>query len=303
MLSKEMWSPKADWAPWPDARGTVAFQSAAPPASVGYVDLTSFEAALHAPEDKTALRAALGTVAPTRWIVWQTYEIALEHFAPLRPNPDFLDPQPVEVKSFDGAYHLFVSWLMSDREIEVLAAPALAAVIVPEKTPVEGLDTDEPAVVPPPPPPVSEVRAAASEIREISGLGAEKLGALFPVERESYQRWISGVTEPSAGNLERLYALRHFLRALADRVDNAKHWLLSPLPGSPDGRTAYDTIKAGNLTRLWDAIALLPSRTSSEPILDSDGNYAVRRETSMRAFERPLPEEELDDYSEWFDEE
>ena len=54
-----------------------------------------------------------------------------------------------------------------------------------------------------------ESAAVASDVRDLSGLSAGKLGDIFPIERESYQRWISGKNTPSEGNLERLLALRH----------------------------------------------------------------------------------------------
>src|SRR5206468_424785 len=71
-----------------------------------------------------------------------------------------------------------------------------------------GITEDSPAI--------PESAAVAREVRDLSGLSAEKLGDIFPIERESYQRWISGKNIPSEGNFERLLALRHFLRAVAD---------------------------------------------------------------------------------------
>ena len=48
--------------------------------------------------------------------------------------------------------------------------------------------------------PTPESAAVASEVRDLSGLSAEKLGDIFPIERESYQRWISGKQQsPSEG--------------------------------------------------------------------------------------------------------
>jgi len=104
-----------------------------------------------------------------------------------------------------------------------------------------------------------ESAAVAREVRELSGLSAAKLGDVFPVQREIFQRWIAG-SPPSAANLERLLALRHFLRALADRVQDPKTWLLSPLKEDAASPTAYDLLKAGNLAALWDAIVALPSK-------------------------------------------
>jgi hypothetical protein len=146
-----------------------------------------------------------------------------------------------------------------------------------------------------------ESASVAREVRDLSGLSAGKLGDLFPVERESFQRWMSGKLTPSSANLERLLALRHFLRALADRVDDRKSWLLSPLTEGAASPTAYEVLKTGNLRTLWDAIVDLPSTARRRPReITGEGTVTVV-DGSLRGRDHRTSEEELDDYDELFD--
>jgi hypothetical protein len=147
-----------------------------------------------------------------------------------------------------------------------------------------------------------ESAAVAREVRELSGLSAAKLGDVFPVQREIFQRWIAG-SPPSAANLERLLALRHFLRALAARVQDPKTWLLSPLKEDAASPTAYDLLKAGNLAAVWDAIVALPSKRKRYTREISGEGAVTVAEGSLRGRDYRTSEEELDDYAELFDEE
>lgn len=147
-----------------------------------------------------------------------------------------------------------------------------------------------------------ESALVAKEVRDLSGLGAQKLGAIFPVERESYQRWISGTIVPSAGNLERLLALRHFLRELANRVEAPKSWLLAPLAEGVSSGTRYEALKAGNLTALWDSIADLPSKTKQYTREMPDGTVLTVKEGSLRGREIRTTPDELEGYEEWLSE-
>lgn len=147
-----------------------------------------------------------------------------------------------------------------------------------------------------------ESAAVAREVRELSGLSAVKLGDVFPVQREIFQRWIAG-SPPSAANLERLLALRHFLRALADRVQDPKTWLLSPLKEDAASPTAYDLLKVGNLAVLWDAILALPSKPRRYTREIPGEGVVTVVEGSLRGRDYRTSEEELDDYAELFDEE
>jgi hypothetical protein len=167
-----------------------------------------------------------------------------------------------------------------------------------------GLMEAAPAAVPASPAsdPTPESAAIASEVRDLSGLSAEKLGDIFPIERESYQRWISGKNTPSEGNLERLLALRHYFRAVADRVDTPKAWLLSPLAEGVMSSSPYDLLRAGDLSAAWDAISRLPSRAKRYTRRASDGSEVVVIEGSVRGRNAPTGAEELDDYDDWLSE-
>lgn len=145
--------------------------------------------------------------------------------------------------------------------------------------------------------------SVAREVRDLSGLSAGKLGDLFPVERESFQRWMSGKLTPSSANLERLLALRHFLRALADRVEDRKSWLLSPLTEGAASPTAYELLKTGNLRTLWDSIVNLPSSAKRQPREIPGEGTVTAVVGSLRGRDHRTSEEELDDYDELFDEE
>jgi transcriptional regulator with XRE-family HTH domain len=146
-----------------------------------------------------------------------------------------------------------------------------------------------------------ESALVAKEVRDLTGLSAERLGDIFPVERESYQRWISGKTTPSSANLERLLALRHFARALAARVADSKTWLLSPLPSAGSG-TAYDTLRGGNLNALWDAIGDLPSSAPRYTRQAADGTVLTVTEGSLRGRDFRTSAEGLDDDADWLSE-
>jgi hypothetical protein len=150
--------------------------------------------------------------------------------------------------------------------------------------------------------PTPESAAIASEVRDLSGLSAEKLGDIFPIERESYQRWISGKNTPSEGNLERLLALRHYFRAVADRVDTPKTWLLSPLAQGVMSSSPYDLLRSGNFSSAWDALSTLPSRAKRHTRRASDGSEAVVIEGSVRGRNAPTTADELDDYDDWLSE-
>jgi len=144
-----------------------------------------------------------------------------------------------------------------------------------------------------------ESALVAWEVRDLTGLAADKLAELFPVERESYQRWLSGRTRPSSANLERLLAFRHFLRELANRVEDPKIWLLAPLSEGTSSITPYEALKAGNLSAAWDAIADLPSKATRYAREAPDGETLIVTEGSLRGRDLRTSEEELDDYEDW----
>lgn len=144
-----------------------------------------------------------------------------------------------------------------------------------------------------------ESAVIAREVRDLSGLGARRLGEIFPVERESYQRWVSGRITPSAENLERLLALRHFFRELANRVPSPKSWLLAPLLEGKASPTPYELIKAGNLADVWAAIEGLPSKARRYTRTAADGSIVTVTEGSVRGRDLRTSEDEMSDYSDW----
>lgn len=147
-------------------------------------------------------------------------------------------------------------------------------------------------------PPAPATADLAREVRDLSGLSAARLAELFPVERETYQRWITG-SPPSSANEERLLAIRHFLRELTHRVSNVRTWLLAPLVDGADSPSAFEVLKGGRLAELWDAIADLPSTAGRQTYVASDGSTLTELQGSRRGRDLRTPEEELDDYAEW----
>lgn len=156
----------------------------------------------------------------------------------------------------------------------------------------------EPLVLTPTPPATPDTAHLAREVRDLSGLSAGRLAELFPVERETYQRWITG-SPPSSANEERLLAIRHFLRELTHRVSNVRTWLLAPLVDGADSPSAFEVLKGGRLAELWDAIADLPSTAGRQTYVASDGSTLTELQGSRRGRDLRTPEEELDDYAEW----
>ena len=321
-----------------DLSGTQVKWRLAPVRAPGHAyDLSAFATALDDEQEQTAFRAALGTVAPTYWISPSTYEVALEHFAPLRRDPEFVDPDVVEIieqgdrrviiefkwrtwaeEATRGMAETMLgastrsgrAWRRLDEGLIAAGQPGIVGYIsgkLPNAVTAASSDEDvghagvieeaEAALELPP------SALVAREVRDLSGLTARQLGDVFPVARENFQRWISGDITPSDDNFERLLSLRHFFRALADRVDDPKVWLLSPLEDSAGEPSAYSLLVHGNLAALWDAVAVLPSRAPTGEFVDSNGDRGVRITTSLRGVEAAMPESELDEYAEWFDEE
>ncbi|MBA2311202.1 MAG: hypothetical protein H0V97_00160 [Actinobacteria bacterium] len=143
----------------------------------------------------------------------------------------------------------------------------------------------------------------AREVRELSGLTSEAVGDIFPVARESYQRWISGRSTPAAADVRRLLALRHLLRDLKDRVPDVRSWLLSPVDQG-SALTPYDLLKQARIGVVWDLGVEIPSQKLSRTYR-RDGEVVLRVERSTRANSRRtrLQAEDLDDLSDVDDDE
>lgn len=140
----------------------------------------------------------------------------------------------------------------------------------------------------------------AQEVRALSGLTSEMLGAIFPVARESYQRWISGRSTPATGDVRRLLTLRHLFRDLRSRVPDVRSWLLTPIdhPHSR-GSTPYDLLRQGKINDVWDLIIEIPSHKSSRVYRRDDGEVVLLVERSSRSPSRRnlLGVDDLDDLS------
>lgn len=121
--------------------------------------------------------------------------------------------------------------------------------------------------------------ALAAEVRSLSGVSTEKLSALVPVERETYQRWLSGRIEPSEANLERLLLLRSFFLAAQARTDAVSHWLLTPSDG-PDS-SPFEALRRGDVSHAWELLRRRPLNAESAPSLSlADRTAATRARTA-----------------------
>lgn len=150
---------------------------------------------------------------------------------------------------------------------------------------------------------------AAREVRRLSGLPVDQLAALFPdrgsgpegrMSRENYHRWHSGRTLPGSANLERLLALRHLFREVANRTGDVRSWLMTPDTGL-DFETPYEILRRGAMSRIWSAIARMPMRATHQAITAPDGDRGVRITESLRGTDAHTPIDEADDSSDWFD--
>ncbi|MBI4493095.1 MAG: hypothetical protein HY690_09935 [Chloroflexi bacterium] len=85
---------------------------------------------------------------------------------------------------------------------------------------------------------------AAERLRELSGLGASRLAAIFGVSRVTYQNWVAGTT-PQDGRREHLLEALALVEEAAHRLSDPRatgDWLLTPV--SPMGRKPIDLLAA-----------------------------------------------------------
>lgn len=110
----------------------------------------------------------------------------------------------------------------------------------------------ETAIAEPTVAPDSSTAAIASRIYQLSGLDDEQLAALFKVQRETFNRWRTGVlTNPRAGSRRRLALLRRLFEDLAARGVPLRDWLLNTI--DDESRTPYDLLARGRI----DTVAYL----------------------------------------------
>lgn len=150
---------------------------------------------------------------------------------------------------------------------------------------------------------------AADEIRGLSGLSVDQLAALFPdrrgeggrMSRENFHRWLSGRSEPTGANLNRLIALRQLLREARERVADVHIWLLTP-DAALGFESPYAVLRRGALTALWPFVAQLPGRRGHTAVTLSAGDRGVRIDESLRGGDADTPASEADESSDWFGE-
>jgi hypothetical protein len=74
----------------------------------------------------------------------------------------------------------------------------------------------------------------ARELREMTGLGAGKIGSAFGVTREQYSRWISGapISDMRHGQLRYLHTVVADLVRRVEDLNRAHVWFQTPIDGS-----------------------------------------------------------------------
>jgi transcriptional regulator with XRE-family HTH domain len=127
----------------------------------------------------------------------------------------------------------------------------------------------------------------ARELKLRSGLTDNDLSALFPVTRETFNRWQQGGLPVGRESLERLRSLHTLVTEIDRRVDSVKEWLHSQ---NSDGTTAYELLMTKQLTRVWDLI------TRTQPAAESGRNSPP----AALAFDHRLDDYEPD-VSDWID--
>jgi len=140
---------------------------------------------------------------------------------------------------------------------------------------------------------LSTAQTAALAIRDSSGLDAERLGAIFSVERESFQRWLSGRVTPTVAKQEQLFALQHLFEDLSHRVPDPRAWLLSP--GVAEGVTPHKMLCEGRLSGVARLVAQIERPDARRRVVDSEGQVGTTIRGSLRALDDGTPEDEWDD--------
>lgn len=209
------------------------------------------------------LEPSLGTISPNPWIPDESIELGLR-----------MIPGPVS----------------PDSEVIFVVVPAHAGL-----ADVSILDVREDASLP-----ISDVAhdsaELASAVREYSGLSSSALSKIFPVSRETYQRWVSGNARPTAHNLRRLHQLADYVSAVSS-VTNPRNFLLRPMSASPEGETAYDLLCQGRLAEAWTLLSASRPSQPYVPFKDAEGNRGLRVRGVPRVGLDETPEDEYDDFS------
>jgi hypothetical protein len=137
---------------------------------------------------------------------------------------------------------------------------------------------------------------AARDLRDMSGLSADAIGRMFPVARETVQRWISGTSEPSPPNKGRIKALRATLHDMSELVDDVREFLFGPIRGAVEGETVYDWLCQGRLSDVQRLVASLPDARHYDTYLNSEGERVVRVTGAIHQGNEPSPDYEYEDF-------
>jgi hypothetical protein len=205
---------------------------------------------------------ALGTISPNPWIAPAAVELGLR----MMPGPLSPDREVVYVVVPSGrSGESFVDLLTEEKPLErTIPLPAYCV--------------------------------AARELRDVSGLSADAIGRLFPVARETVQRWMSGASEPSPHNLRRISALRSIFDDIHSLVGDVRECLLRPIPESSEGETIYDWLSQGRLSDVQSLVASLPNRRPYITYHSPDGDRIVRVTGAIHQSNEPSPETEYEDF-------
>jgi transcriptional regulator with XRE-family HTH domain len=209
----------------------------------------------------------LGTVAATEWITVEAVEVACR----LLPGPVSPDRDVIFARLVDIGHELETDWvgrLLHEQGFTIETSEDV----------IEGH--------------VSSIPLIAKRLREISGLNAEQLAAIFPVRRESYQRWVSGAIQPSQHNLERLVALERLFEAAGSRVGDVRLWLHVP---DVEGSTPYDRLRRGQLSAVWSSLMRVAGGRPFDVYKDEAGMFAFRIGDSVHSDNASTPEWEADE--------
>jgi hypothetical protein len=100
---------------------------------------------------------------------------------------------------------------------------------------------------------------AARELRDMTGLSAGDLSAVFGVTRESYQRWLAGGSIKSL-NESLLYYVRAILRDAVRRLGERRmnEWLRTPVDVSHGSTSPLDLLRIGQVDQVHAMVVALP---------------------------------------------
>lgn len=126
----------------------------------------------------------------------------------------------------------------------------------------------------------------ALDLRERSQLTDAEIGELFPVTRETFNRWRTGTLTIGRENLARLRSIHSLVLEADNRTSSLRDWLLSADVAGNDETSPLELLKTHQYTRLWNLVTGLPV----------DANFAHQRHAL--AFDH-APDHYEPDLSDW----